>query len=110
MDLQSSFLLLLTILFEVSGTTSLKLSQGFTRLLPSILVVVFYGLSFWLFSLSLRKLDVGVAYAIWSGLGTVLITLVGIFWFKEPVTLVKIVSIALIVLGVIGLRLGGAAQ
>src|ERR1043166_2800407 len=59
--------LILTILFEVSGTTSLKLSQGFTKLVPSIAVVVFYGLSFYFLSLTLKKLEIGVIYAIWSG-------------------------------------------
>lgn len=97
--------LLFTILFEVAGTTSLKLSQGFTRLLPSILVVVCYGVSFYLLSLTLKKIDVSVAYAIWSGLGTALVTIVGILWFKEPLTAIKIISIALIIFGVIGLNI-----
>lgn len=110
MDIQSFALLLLTILFEVAGTTALRFSQGFTRWFPSLCVAVFYGLSFWLFSLALKKMDIGAAYAIWSGLGTVLITCIGIFWFKEPVTLIKMGAIALIILGVIGLRLGGAAH
>lgn len=99
--------LLFTILFEVAGTTSLKLSQGFTRLLPSILVVVCYGVSFYLLSLTLKKIDVSVAYAIWSGLGTALVTIVGILWFKEPLTAIKIISIALIIFGVIGLNISG---
>lgn len=97
--------LLFTILFEVAGTTSLKLSQGFTRLLPSILVVVCYGVSFYLLSLTLKKIDVSIAYAIWSGLGTALVTIVGILWFKEPLTAIKIISIALIIFGVIGLNI-----
>lgn len=99
--------LLFTILFEVAGTTSLKLSQGFTRLLPSILVVVCYGVSFYLLSLTLKKIDVSIAYAIWSGLGTALVTIVGILWFKEPLTAIKIISIALIIFGVIGLNISG---
>ena len=100
--------LILTILFEVSGTTSLKLSQGFTKLVPSIAVVVFYGLSFYFLSLTLKKLEIGVIYAIWSGLGTVLIVMVSILWFKEPLTALKTISILLIVAGVVGLNLGGA--
>lgn len=99
--------LLFTILFEVAGTTSLKLSQGFTKLLPSALVVVCYGISFYLLSLTLKKMDVSIAYAIWSGLGTALVTIVGILWFREPVTAIKIISIGLIIFGVIGLNLGG---
>lgn len=99
--------LLFTILSEVAGTTSLKFSQGFTKLIPSVLVVVFYGISFYLLSLTLKKIDVSVAYAIWSGLGTALVTVVGILWFKEPATVIKLISIGLIILGVIGLNLGG---
>lgn len=101
-------LLLFTILFEVAGTTSLKISEGFSKPLPSLLVVVCYGLSFYLLSLTLKRLEVSVAYAIWSGLGTALVTMVGILWFKEPATALKIISIALIILGVVGLNLGGA--
>ncbi len=101
------FYLLLTILFEVSGTTSLKLSEGFTKFVPSALVVVFYGTSFYLLSLTLKKIDVSIAYAIWSGLGTALVTIVGILWFKEPTTAIKIISIGLIILGVVGLNING---
>ncbi len=101
------FYLLFTILFEVAGTTSLKLSQGFTRLIPALLVVVCYGISFYLLSLTLKKMDVSIAYAIWSGLGTALVTMVGILWFKEPVTAIKIISIGLIIFGVIGLNISG---
>src|SRR5882762_742807 len=99
--------LLLTILSEVAGTTSLKFSQGFTRPLPALLVIVFYGLSFYLLSLTLKKMEVSIACAIWSGLGTALVTVVGILWFKEPAIAIKIISIGLIILGVIGLNLGG---
>ncbi len=100
--------LVLAILAEVAGTTSLKFSQGFTKLVPSIIVILCYGLSFWLLSLTLKKIDVGMAYAIWSAVGTALITTIGILWFKEPVTAIKIGSIVLIILGVVGLNLGGA--
>lgn len=103
----SILLLALAILSEVAGTTSLKLSQGFTKLIPSIAVVIFYGLSFVLLSLTLKRLQVGVVYAIWSAVGTALIATIGIIWFKEPLTAIKIGSIALIILGVIGLNLGG---
>ena len=102
--------LIITILFEVAGTTALKLSQGFTRLIPSIGVVVFYALSFFILSLTLKKLDVSFVYAVWSGVGTALITTIGILWFREPVSLIKIGSIALIILGVVGLNLSGSAH
>ena len=101
------FYLILAILFEVAGTTSLKFSQGFTKVIPSVILVLCYGMSFWMLSLTLKKIEVGIAYAVWSALGTALITAIGILWFKEPITVVKIASIALIILGVVGLNLGG---
>ncbi|MGI5992940.1 MAG: DMT family transporter [Methanosarcina sp.] len=77
--MNSYYLLLLAIVFEVSGTTCMKLSLGFSRLLPSILIFVFYGICFFFFTLALKGIDVSIAYAIWAGLGTALITVVGIF-------------------------------
>jgi small multidrug resistance pump len=65
--------LLFAILLEVCGTTSMKLSQGFTRLLPSVLIFVFYGLSFILLTMVLKRIEVSIAYAIWPGLGTAII-------------------------------------
>ncbi|MBA3425245.1 MAG: DMT family transporter [Rubrobacteraceae bacterium] len=100
--------LLFAILTEVAGTTSMKLSEGFARTVPSAFIFVFYGLSLTLLTLALKRLDVSVSYAIWSGLGTALIATIGILWFREPVTLLKLASLALIVAGVIGLNLGGA--
>ena len=97
--------LILAIVLEVAGTTSMKLSEGFSRLLPSVMIFVFYALSFAGLTLALKRIDVSVAYAIWSGLGTALITVIGLAYFKEPATLIKILSIALIVLGVAGLNL-----
>lgn len=100
--------LMLAILAEVAGTTSLKLSQGFSKLLPSLGVVVFYGLSFTFISFALKRIEVGVVYATWSGVGTALIATIGILWFKEPLTAIKIGSLLLIIFGVIGLNLSGA--
>lgn len=102
--------LILAILLEVSGTTCLKWSRGFTKTLPSVLLFILYGLSFTAFSFALKKLDVSVAYAVWSGLGTTLIATVGILWFREPLSALKIISIGLIIIGVIGLRLSGGVQ
>ena len=99
------FYLLGAIVLEVCGTTSMKLSQGFTRLWPSILIFVFYGLSFTLLTMVLKKIEVSIAYAIWSGVGTALIATLGILYFKESLTLLKLVSLALVILGVIGLNL-----
>ena len=92
------------ILLEVAGTTSMKLSYGFSRPLPSVLLFVFYGMSFTLMTIAVKKIDMSVSYAIWSGVGTALIALIGIGWFKEPLTSLKIVSIVLIVAGVFGLN------
>jgi small multidrug resistance pump len=99
--------LVFAILFEVAGTTNMKLSEGFTKIIPSILIFVFYGISFTFLTLALKRIDVSIAYAIWSGLGTALIVIIGFTFFKEPVTIIKVVSIGLIVVGVVGLHLSG---
>jgi len=99
--------LLMAIFFEVAGTTNMKLSKGFAKTLPSILIFVFYGLSFIMLTLALKKIDLSIAYAVWAGLGTVFIVVIGMLWFKEPATFVKIASIGLIILGVVGLNLHG---
>jgi small multidrug resistance pump len=91
------------ILFEVAGTTSMKLAQGFTRPLPSVLIFVFYALAFVALTLTLKKMDISVAYSVWSGVGTALIAALGFFWFQEPLTPVRLACIALIVIGVVGL-------
>jgi len=100
------FYLMLAIVFEVAGTTSMKLSNGFTQFTPSIFIFVFYFLAFIFLTLSLKRLEVSTAYAIWSGVGTLLIAFIGVLFFKEPLTIIKILSLALIIIGVIGLRLG----
>ena len=102
--------LVLAILLEVSGTTCMKLSEGFTRTVPSILLVVFYTLSFGMLTLALKRIDVSIAYAIWSGVGTALIASIGVFWFKEPATAMKLISLGLIIIGVVGLNLSGGAH
>lgn len=98
--------LVLAILLEVAGTTSMKLAYGFTKPVPSILLFVFYILSFIFLTLSLKRLEISVAYAIWAGLGTSLIAIIGVFYFHEPMTIVKLASLSLIIVGVMGLRLG----
>lgn len=97
-------LLSVAIVFEVCGTTSMRLSEGFTRLTPSILIFVFYAVSFTLNTMLIRTLGLSIVYAVWSGVGTVLTALIGYLYFKEPMTAMKIGSTALIVLGVIGLH------
>lgn len=98
------------IMLEVAGTTSMKLSHGFTKIVPSVLIFMFYISSFVALTFALKKIDVSSAYAIWSGVGTALITFIGIAYFREPATIVKLVSIVLIILGVVGLNLSGVKQ
>lgn len=104
------FYLLLAIVAEVTGTTFVKLSEGFTRLLPTVLIFVFYGLSLGFLGLALKRLDLSLAYAVWSGLGIAFIASVGILYFREPVTAIKLVSLGFIVAGVVGLNLAGEAH
>ncbi|NTU57850.1 MAG: multidrug efflux SMR transporter [Chlorobiaceae bacterium] len=98
------FYLLIAIICEVCGTTSMKLSNGFANLLPSVLIFVFYALSFTFVTLALKTLPVGLTYAIWSALGTALITAIGVLWFGEGMNTLKLVSLLLIILGVAGLQ------
>jgi multidrug resistance protein EbrA len=101
------FLLALAIVSEVAGSSLLKAADGFKKLLPSIGVIIGYSVAFYALSLSLKTLPLGVAYAIWAGLGTVLTALVGIFIYKENVNGKKLLGLALIVGGVILLNSGG---
>lgn len=105
--MQYWFYLAGAIVLEAAGTTSMKLSDGFTKLVPSILIFLFYAASFVALTFALKGIDVSLAYAIWSGIGTVIIVTIGIVYFQEPATALKLVSIGLIVLGVVGLKLSG---
>ncbi len=98
-------LLTAAIVLEVVGTTNMKLSEGFTRPLPSVLIFIFYGLSFTAFTFALKKLDLSLSYAIWAGAGTALIAAVGVIWFKEPVSALKVGSVLLIIAGIVGLNM-----
>ena len=98
-------LLFVAILLEVAGITSMKLSRGFAEMVPSIAVPVFYMLSAAAVILALKRLDLSVTYAIWSGVGTALAAMIGIAYFREPLTLIKLASLALVILGAVGLSL-----
>ena len=98
-------LLTAAIVLEVAGTINMKFSDGFSRTLPSVLIFVFYGLSFTAFTFALKKLDLSLSYAIWAGAGTALIAAIGVIWFKEPVTALKVGSVVLIVIGIVGLNM-----
>ena len=101
-------LLTLAIAAEVAATVSLRYSEGFSKLLPSAIVVLGYASSFYLLSLILKQLSVGTTYAIWAGAGTAAVAVIGIVALGEPATAIKLASIALIIAGVIGLNLSGA--
>jgi small multidrug resistance pump len=98
-------LLLVAIAFEVGGTTSMKLSRGFTRLIPTLFMFLSYGTGITLMNLVLRRMDLSLVYAVWSGLGTAAIALIGMIWFHEPANAIRIGSILLIILGVVGLNI-----
>lgn len=100
--------LALAIVLEVAGTTCMKFSDGFTNTLPSVLLFIFYGLSFVALTLALKDLQLTIVYAIWAGMGTALIAVLGFLWFHEPVNAVKVVALAVIIAGVVTLNLSGA--
>ncbi len=93
------------IIFEVLGTISMKYAEGFTKLWPSVFVFVFYAISLAVLVFVLEKMEVGIAYAIWASAGTALIATIGIIFFGEHFSWIKVVSIALIIIGIIGLEI-----
>ena len=96
--------LTIAIVSEVIGTSALKASEGFSKLTPSIIVVIGYGTAFYFLSLTLKTIPVGIAYAMWSGVGVLLITLVGLFVFGQKVDLAGWIGIFLIATGVVVLN------
>ncbi|QRM56462.1 SMR family transporter [Sinorhizobium sp. BG8] len=97
--------LVIAIVFEVLGTSAMQAAQHFSRLVPTMIMVVCYAVAFYFLSWSLRYVPVGIAYAIWSGLGIVLISLVGYFMFGQKLDLAAVVGLGLIVTGVLVLNL-----
>ncbi len=95
----------IAILAEVAATSALKASEEFTRLVPSLIVIIGYSMAFYFLTLVLRSLPVGITYAIWSGLGIVLVTIAGIFLYKQIPDLAAIIGMGLIVAGVIVINL-----
>ncbi|TDQ38819.1 SMR family transporter [Tepidicella xavieri] len=95
----------LAIVAEVIGTSALKASEGFTRLWPSVIVALGYATAFYFLSLVLRTIPVGIAYAIWSGLGIVLITLVAFVVYRQTIDLPGLIGMGLIVAGVVVINL-----
>ena len=93
---------------EVVGTVFLRYTDGFTRPAPSILVLVTYAGSLWLTALALRQLEISLAYAVWAGVGTAAVAVIGMTLLGESVNALKLASIALVISGVVGLNLSGA--
>jgi small multidrug resistance pump len=107
---QAWTLLSLAIFLEVCGTTCMKLSHGFTRPVPSVAMFMFYGLAFACNTMVTKTLDLSITYAVWSGVGTVATACIGIFYFREAATALKLVSISLIIIGVFGLHAASRQQ
>jgi len=102
--------LVLAILCEVSGTTSMKLSRGFAETGPTVAIFVFYGLSIVLLTLAIARIEIGIAYAVWSALGTAIVATIGILWFQESANAWKLACLTLIVVGVVGLHLAPSGR
>ena len=98
-------LLVLAIVLEVAGTTNMKLSEGFSKLVPSMLVLFFYALSIIALTFAVNRLDVSVAYAVWSGMGTALVAVIGLWYFQESLTPIKVLALGLIIVGVVMLHI-----
>lgn len=99
--MKTYLILFLAIVFETVATSFLKQSEQFTRLVPSVLTVLGYAAAFYCLSVVLKNIPVGIAYAIWSGVGIILITLIGFFVFKQHLDLAAIIGLALIIAGVV---------
>lgn len=97
--------LIVAVVFEVIGTSALQASEQFTKPKPLILTAIGYGAAFYFLSMVLRTMPVGIAYAIWSGLGVILITLVGLVWFGQRLDMPAIIGLTLIVAGVATINL-----
>ncbi len=103
--MKTALIFFFAVLSEVTATTALKFSDGFTKLVPSLIVAIGYGLSFYLLSLSLKEIPLGTAYALWSGIGIVLTVIAGIAIWREPMDWARGVGIFLIMLGIVIINL-----
>jgi len=103
----AAILLVIAIVIEVVATALLPRAQGFTDLAWSAVVLGGYGVSIWLLAIVVRTLPVSVAYAVWSGLGTAIVAVIAYFFLGESMTPLKAASLAMIVVGVVGLNLAG---
>jgi multidrug transporter EmrE-like cation transporter len=97
--------LALAIVFEVGWAVAMKLSDGFSKPWPTVATIVMYLLSVVFLSFATKKMDVGTAYAIWAGSGVAIIAVIGMWHFKEPVTALKLGSLAMVAVGIVGLNI-----
>jgi small multidrug resistance pump len=103
--MKTALIFFFAVLSEVIATTSLKFSEGFTKFLPSLIVVVGYGLSFNLLSLSLKVMPIGIAYALWSGIGIILTVIAGMLLWQERLDWARITGIGFILIGILIINL-----
>ena len=103
--MKTALILFFAVLSEVIATTSLKFSEGFTKLVPSVVVVVGYGLSFYLLSMTLKVMPIGIAYALWSGIGITLTVILGKIIWNESLDWARVTGIILIIIGILVINL-----
>lgn len=103
--MKTALIFFFAVLSEVVATTSLKFSEGFTKLVPSLIVIVGYGLSFYLLSMSLKIMPIGIAYALWSGIGIILTVIAGILIWRESLDWARVVGILFIIGGILIINL-----
>jgi small multidrug resistance pump len=99
----------LAIVTEVVGTVMIRFSNSFSKIVPTILMIALYIISYYFFTLSVKKIDLGIAYAVWSGVATALLTAVGMLAFNESISLSRLIAIGLILIGVLILNLSGSS-
>src|SRR5699024_7927162 len=110
MSMRVYIYLFFSILFEVIGSACLKMSDGFTNVVPSLLLILFYGLSFSIFVLALKTISLSVGYSIWSGLGTAGAALVGVMLFNEILSAINMIGLIIIIIGVFVRHMGHAVE
>jgi small multidrug resistance pump len=103
--MKTAIIFFFAVLSEVTATTALKYSEGFSKLVPSVVVVVGYGLSFYLLSITLKVMPIGIAYALWSGIGIILTVIAGVVLWKESMDWARGIGIFLIMVGILVINL-----
>jgi len=103
--MKTALIFFFAVLSEVIATTSLKFSEGFTKLIPSVVVVVGYSLSFYLLSITLKAMPIGIAYALWSGIGITLTVIAGKLIWNESLDWARVTGILLIIIGILVINL-----